>query len=106
MGNLTRDPELRYVPSGTAVASFDLAVNRAYSTQTGEKKNEAGYPLTPSRVAVSSNLNASPRKLVVPDFSGLISSAMNLDSFSLYNRVGFRPRMVFQDTLLSVPETG
>ena len=36
----------------------------------------------------------------------LISSAMNLDSFSLYNRAGFRPRMVFQDMLLSVPETG
>ncbi len=29
-----------------------------------------------------------------------------LDSFSLYNRVGFRPRMVFQDMLLAVPETG
>jgi single-strand DNA-binding protein len=30
MGNLTRDPELRYTPSGTAVASFGLAVNRRY----------------------------------------------------------------------------
>jgi GNAT superfamily N-acetyltransferase len=36
----------------------------------------------------------------------LISSALNLDSFSLYNRAGFRPRMVFQDMVLSVPETG
>lgn len=36
----------------------------------------------------------------------LISSALNLDSFSLYNRAGFRPRMVFQDMLLTVPETG
>ena len=43
MGNLTRDPELRYIPSGTAVASFDLAVNRAYSSQSGEKKTEVSY---------------------------------------------------------------
>ncbi len=43
MGNLTRDPELRYVPSGTAVATFDLAVNRPYSTQTGEKKEETSF---------------------------------------------------------------
>ncbi len=38
LGNLTRDPELRYVPSGTAVANFSLAVNRTYKDGTGEKK--------------------------------------------------------------------
>lgn len=43
MGNLTRDPELRYVPSGTAVTTFDIAVNRAYSTQSGERKQETCY---------------------------------------------------------------
>jgi len=43
IGNLTRDPELRYVPSGTAVATFDLAVNRTYNTQTGEKKDETTF---------------------------------------------------------------
>lgn len=43
MGNLTRDPELRYVPSGTAVTSFDLAVNRIYVTQSGEKKQETSF---------------------------------------------------------------
>ncbi len=41
IGNLTRDPELRYVPSGTAVATFTLAVNRVYKGQDGEKKEEA-----------------------------------------------------------------
>ncbi len=30
MGNLTRDPELRYTPSGTAVAKFSIAINRKY----------------------------------------------------------------------------
>jgi len=43
MGNLTRDPELRYVPSGQAVATFSLAINRVYTTQTGEKKEEVSF---------------------------------------------------------------
>jgi single-strand DNA-binding protein len=39
IGNLTRDPELRYIPSGTAVAKFGLAVNREYTDKgSGEKK--------------------------------------------------------------------
>jgi len=43
IGNLTRDPELRYVPSGSAVATFTLAVNRVYVTQSGEKKEQASF---------------------------------------------------------------
>jgi single-strand DNA-binding protein len=43
IGNLTRDPELRYVPSGTAVTSFGLAVNRVYNTQAGEKKEDTCF---------------------------------------------------------------
>jgi len=43
IGNLTRDPELRYVPSGTPVATFGLAVNRRFVTQQGEKKDEVCF---------------------------------------------------------------
>lgn len=43
IGNLTRDPELRYVPSGTAVATFTIAVNRVYTSQAGEKKEETSF---------------------------------------------------------------
>lgn len=43
MGNITRDPELRYVPSGTAVSTFDIAVNRAYKAPSGEKKEETSF---------------------------------------------------------------
>jgi len=43
MGNLTRDPELRYIPSGTAVANFGLAVNRTYTTREGESKDEVCF---------------------------------------------------------------
>ncbi|MDP3789372.1 MAG: single-stranded DNA-binding protein [Candidatus Omnitrophota bacterium] len=43
IGNLTRDPELRYIPSGTAVASFGLATNRTYKSSSGEKKQETCF---------------------------------------------------------------
>jgi single-strand DNA-binding protein len=43
MGNLTRDPELRYIPSGSAVANFSVAVNRAYKDSTGEKKEDTSF---------------------------------------------------------------
>jgi len=43
MGNLTRDPELRYIPSGTAVASFTIAANRYYKSTTGERKEETSF---------------------------------------------------------------
>lgn len=43
IGNLTRDPELRYTPNGTAVCSFGLATNRSWTTDTGEKREEADF---------------------------------------------------------------
>ena len=43
LGNLTRDPELRYLPSGQAVTSFTLAMNRYYNSQSGEKKEETSF---------------------------------------------------------------
>jgi single-strand DNA-binding protein len=43
MGNLTRDPELRYIPSGSAVANLRMAINRTYKSQTGETKEEVTY---------------------------------------------------------------
>ncbi len=42
-GNLTRDPELRYTPKGTAVAKIGLAINRAWKTETGETKEEVTF---------------------------------------------------------------
>ncbi len=42
-GNLTRDPELRYTPKGTAIARLGLALNRTYTTETGEKKEEVTF---------------------------------------------------------------
>src|SRR5260370_10669142 len=40
IGNLSRDPELRYTPKGTVVADIGVAVNRAYSGEDGQKREE------------------------------------------------------------------
>jgi single-strand DNA-binding protein len=42
-GNLTRDPELRYTPKGTAVARFTLAVSRTWTGEDGQKKEEVSF---------------------------------------------------------------
>lgn len=43
IGNLTRDPELRYTPQGTAVCVFGLATNRYWTTESGEKKEDTEF---------------------------------------------------------------
>ena len=43
IGNLTRDPELRYTPTGAAVCTIGLATNRMWSTESGEKKEETEF---------------------------------------------------------------
>ena len=43
MGNLTRDPEVRYTPKGTALATIGLAVNRNWTNEAGEKKEEVTF---------------------------------------------------------------
>jgi single-strand DNA-binding protein len=43
LGNLTRDPEVRYTPKGSAVCDLGLAVNRAYTLDSGEKREEVTF---------------------------------------------------------------
>lgn len=43
IGNLTRDPELKYTPAGTAVCTFGVATNRSWTTAEGQTKEEAQY---------------------------------------------------------------
>jgi single-strand DNA-binding protein len=42
-GNLTRDPELRYTPKGTAIAKLGMAINRTWKTESGETKEEVTF---------------------------------------------------------------
>ena len=43
LGNLTRDPEVRYTPKGTAVTELGMAVNRVYTAESGEKREETTF---------------------------------------------------------------
>ena len=43
MGNLTRDPEIKYTPKGTAIAQIGMAVNRNYTLENGEKREEVTF---------------------------------------------------------------
>jgi single-strand DNA-binding protein len=43
LGNLTRDPEIRYTPKGSAVCDLGLAVNRSYTLDSGEKREEVTF---------------------------------------------------------------
>ena len=43
IGNLGRDPEMNYTPSGVAVTKFSLAVSRTYKTNSGEKRDETEW---------------------------------------------------------------
>ena len=43
IGNLTRDPELKYTPIGTAVCTFSIATNRSWTSSDGQAKEEVQY---------------------------------------------------------------
>ena len=43
IGNITRDPEVKYTPKGNAVTDLGLAINRYYTTETGEKREEVTF---------------------------------------------------------------
>lgn len=43
LGNLTRDPELRYTPNGSAVTTLGIALNRSYTTKDGERREEVTF---------------------------------------------------------------
>jgi single-strand DNA-binding protein len=43
IGNLTRDPELRYTPKGVAIAKLSMAINRTWKSESGENKEEVTF---------------------------------------------------------------
>jgi single-strand DNA-binding protein len=66
IGNLTRDPELKYTPQGTAVCSFGVATNRSWTTKTGDTKEDVQFHriVAWQKLAeLSANLLAKGRKI-------------------------------------------
>jgi len=62
VGNLTRDPELRYTPKGTAVAKFCIAVNRVWADDAGQKKEEVTFVDVDSFGRTAENIGQYMRK--------------------------------------------
>ncbi|HHY59741.1 MAG TPA: single-stranded DNA-binding protein, partial [Clostridia bacterium] len=67
IGRLTRDPELRYTPSGVAVASFTLAVDRPYTNQQGERETDFIRVITWRKLAEVCAQNLGKGRLVAVD---------------------------------------
>ena len=57
MGNLTRDPQLSYTPSQTAVVDFGMAVNRRWTSRDGEKKEETCFVDCRAFGRIAENIN-------------------------------------------------
>lgn len=67
IGRLTRDPEMRYTQDGTAVASFDLAVDRRFASKSGEKVTDFIRIVTWRKLAETCANNLSKGRLVAVD---------------------------------------
>lgn len=77
IGNLTRDVELRYTPKGTAVAKIGLAVNRVWTNDAGEKKEECTFVDVDVFGRTAENCGQYLRK----GSSILVSGRLKLDSW-------------------------
>ena len=64
LGNLTRDPEVRYTPKGSAVCDLGIAVNRVYTIDSGERNQPV--PLIPSTPGRASFFSLSSKYRVMP----------------------------------------
>ncbi len=62
IGNLTRDPQLSYLPSQTPVVDFGLAVNRRWKSKTGEDKEETCFIDCRAFARLAENINKYMRK--------------------------------------------
>jgi single-strand DNA-binding protein len=62
MGNLTRDPQLSYLPSQTPVVEFGLAVNRKWTGKDGESKEETCFVDCRAFSRLAENINKYMRK--------------------------------------------
>ncbi len=67
IGRLTRDPELRYTPNGTAVATFTLAVDRRRTNKQGEKETDFINIVTWGKLAENCGNYLSKGKLAAVD---------------------------------------
>ena len=62
IGNLTKDPEIRYTPGGDAVLNFTVGTNRRYKTKDGEQKEEVAFVACTAWGKTAENINTYLKK--------------------------------------------
>jgi single-strand DNA-binding protein len=105
LGNLTRDPETRFTPSGTAVCQITLAVNRTWKDQNGEKKEECSFIDAVAFGRTAEVLAQYQRK----GFQLLIDGRLKQDTWEDKNGGGKRSKIqivIENMTMLKFPEDG
>lgn len=102
IGNLTRDPELRYIPSGTAVATFGVATNRVYVVE-GERKEEADF----HRVVAWNKLAELCNQLLKKGSRVFISGRLQYREWETQDGQKRRDaEIVLEDMILLTPKNG
>ncbi len=76
IGNLGRDPEMRYTPSGSPVTTFSVATNRRYTTQDGETRDETEWFRVSAWNRLAENTNQYLRKGSLVYVEGRFNSRM------------------------------
>jgi single-strand DNA-binding protein len=89
MGNLTRDPELRVLPKGTAICSFSLAINRKWKAESGEMMEEVTYVDCEAWAKTGENIS----KYVTKGKPLYVSGRLRLDTWEDKNTKEKRSRM-------------
>ena len=97
IGNLTRDPELRYTLNGTAVCGFGLATNRNWTNEAGEREEETAY----HRIVAWEELGAELAQLLVKGRRVFVEGRLAYRGYT--NQEGIEqtvPEIVIHDMLL------
>lgn len=101
IGNLTRDPELRYTPNGAAVATFGIATNRTYVTE-GEKKEEVDF----HRLVAWNKLAELCSQLLKKGNRVFISGRLQTRTWDQDGQQRTITEIVIEDMILLTPKTG
>lgn len=101
IGNLTRDPELRYTPNGAAVTTFGIATNRTYVTE-GEKKEEVDF----HRLVAWNKLAELCSQLLKKGNRVFISGRLQTRTWEQEGQQKTVTEIVIEDMILLTPKTG
>lgn len=102
IGNLTRDPELRFIPSGSAVATFGVATNRVYVSD-GEKREEVDF----HKIVAWGKLAELCQQLLKKGSRVFISGRLQYREWETQDKQKRRDaEIVLEDMILLTPKSG